>query len=60
LLPETPRLSAVVFVMMDWDRARADMVQLLKSHGLAVRVVCMRKGRRQEGLEQSEVVEAPA
>ena len=59
LLPEAPRLSAVVFVMMDWDSERANLVNLLKSHGLAVRVISMRKERQPDGLEPSEIVKAP-
>ena len=59
LLPEAPRLSAVILVMMDWDRERASLVQLLKSHGLAVRVISMRHGCQLDGLEPSEIVEVP-
>ena len=60
LLPEAQRLSAVIFVMMDWDPERAKLVQLLKADGLAVRVLLMRKGRSPDGLEPDEVIEAPA
>jgi uncharacterized protein (DUF58 family) len=60
LLPEAQRLSAVFFVMMDWDPERAKLVQLLKADGLAVRVLLMRKGRGPDGLEPDEVIEAPA
>lgn len=59
LLPEAPRLSAVVFVMMDWDSERANLVNLLKAHGLAVRVISMHKERQPDGLEPSEIVKAP-
>lgn len=59
LLPEAPRLSAVIFVMMDWDDERAHLVQGLKSQGLAVRVISMRNDRRLDGLEASEIIEVP-
>ncbi len=59
LLPEAPRLSAVILVMMDWDDERATLVRLLKSHGLAVRVISMRTDRHLDGLEASEIVEVP-
>ncbi len=59
LLPETPRLSAVILVMMDWDQQRCDLVQSLKSHGVAVRVICMKAGVRPDGLEASELIEVP-
>jgi len=57
LLPEARRLSAVVLVMMDWDEKRADLVRKLKEHGIAVRVVSVRPGKRPVGLAASEVVE---
>lgn len=60
LLPEASRLSAVILVMMDWNEERATLVQVLKSHGLAVRVISMRSDRHLDGLDASEIVEVPA
>ena len=57
LLPEASRLSAVVLVMMDWNPARARLVQALKANGVAVRVLSMRAGRTPEGLAPGELVE---
>lgn len=59
LLPEASRLSAVILVMMDWDEQRAALIQKLKQHGVAVRVLSVRPGRRPEGLAPDEVVELP-
>ncbi|MGC4117426.1 MAG: DUF58 domain-containing protein [Myxococcales bacterium] len=57
LLPEAPRLSAVVLVMMDWDEARANLVRQLKQHGVAVRVIGVKPEKRPTGLEPDELVE---
>jgi uncharacterized protein (DUF58 family) len=57
ILPEAPRLSATVLLMMDWDEARAALVRDLKAQGVAVRVLCLRPGQRPEGLEPEEIVE---
>jgi len=46
-------------VMMDWDAERAALVQKLKHHGVAVRVLSVRPDRRPEGLAPEEVVELP-
>jgi uncharacterized protein (DUF58 family) len=59
LLPEASKLSGVILVMMDWDERRAAIVQKLKAHGIAVRVLSVRPGRRPSGLEAHEVVELP-
>lgn len=59
LLPEAPRLSAVVLIMMGWDEARAGLVRALKERGVAVRVLCMKPGVRPQGLEPAELVELP-
>ncbi len=59
LLPEASRLSAVILVMMDWDAERAALIQKLKHHGVAVRVLSVRPDRRPEGLAPEEVVELP-
>jgi len=59
LLPEAPRLSAVVLVMMDWDESRAGLVRELKQNGVAVRVLCLRPGRTVDGLAPDELVELP-
>lgn len=59
LVPEAACLSAIVFVMLDWDPARAGVVQHLKSLGVAVRVISLRKQRPPTGLAAHEVVEIP-
>jgi len=59
LLPETQALSAIILIMMDWDDRRRELVGLLKSHGVSVRVVCMKPGRMLDGLEPFEIVEVP-
>ncbi len=59
LLPEASRLSAVILVMMDWDEKRAALIQKLKHHGVAVRVLSVRPDRRPQGLAPEEVVELP-
>lgn len=59
LIPEAPRLSAVILVMMDWDQRRSDLVQRLKSHGLAVRVICMKESSVPDGVDPSEIMEVP-
>jgi uncharacterized protein (DUF58 family) len=60
LLPETRSLSAVILIMMAWDSERAGLVQRLKSHGVAVRVLLMGTGGRPAGLTAEEVIEAVA
>ena len=57
LLPEADKLSAVLFVVMDWEPARASLVQRLKEHGVAVRVLSVRPDRPPVGLAPGEVVE---
>ena len=57
LLPEAPRLSAAILLMMDWDEARAGLVQKLKANGVAVRVLSMRPDRPPLGLSPGEAVE---
>jgi hypothetical protein len=42
LLPESSQLSAVIFVVMDWEPSRAALVEKLKAHGVAVRVLSVR------------------
>ncbi len=59
LLPEAPRLAAVVLVTMDWDEPRARLLQNLRERGVAVRVLSMKKGLRLEGLSADEAVELP-
>ena len=56
LLPEAPRLSAVILVLMDWDARRAALVEKLKAHGVAVRVLSVRPGRPASGLAPEEQV----
>lgn len=60
LLPEASRLSAVILVMMDWDRQRSELVKTLKSYGVAVRVICMKTTIRPDELDESELIEVPA
>jgi uncharacterized protein (DUF58 family) len=57
LLPESSQLSAVIFVVMDWEPSRAALVEKLKAHGVAVRVLSVRPDRRPTGLAPEEVVE---
>jgi uncharacterized repeat protein (TIGR01451 family) len=57
LLPESSQLSAVIFVVMDWEPARAALVEKLKAHGVAVRVLSVRPDRKPVGLAPDEVVE---
>ena len=59
LIPESPRLSAVIFLMMDWDAERAELVQQVKAQGVAVRVLCMRQGVTAPGLQPEEWVAVP-
>lgn len=61
LLPQARQLSAVIFVMMDWDQRRSELVQILKSNGLAVRVICLNeKGQPSQDLDPTEIVEVSA
>ena len=57
LLPEASQLSAVLFVVMDWEPSRAALVEKLKAYGVAVRVLCVRPERKPVGLAPEEVVE---
>lgn len=57
LIPEASRLSAVILVLMDWDERRSELVQNLKSYGLAIRVICMKPGSRPEQVDESEIIE---
>lgn len=59
LIAEASQLSAVILIMMDWDEERSELVQRLKSQGLAVRVICMKTDARPDRLEPSEIVEVP-
>lgn len=59
LLPQASRLSAVILIMMEWDRERSEFVQRLRSEGLTVRVICMKPGEPMIGLEESERIEVP-
>jgi uncharacterized protein (DUF58 family) len=58
LLPETPSLSAVILVMMEWDSERAQLVRHLKSRGVSVRIFMTRRESRPEGLLPDEFIEA--
>jgi uncharacterized protein (DUF58 family) len=57
LVPQASQLSAVVFVVMDWEPGRAALVEKLKAYGVAVRVLSVRPERRPVGLGPDEVVE---
>jgi uncharacterized protein (DUF58 family) len=57
LIPEASQLSAVIFVVMDWEPGRAALVEKLKAHGVAVRVISVRSDRRPTGLGPDELVE---
>jgi len=57
LLPEAGKLSAVILVMMDWEAKRAAMVERLKAHGLAVRVLLVGRHARPATLAPDEWVE---
>lgn len=56
LSSEARSLSAVIFVMMDWEEQRAALVQRLKDMGVAVRVISLRADRPPQGLAPDEVV----
>ncbi len=56
LLPQAAQFSAVVFVVLHWDDARARVVGLLKAHGVAVRVLSVHPDRTPSGLSPDEVV----
>jgi uncharacterized protein (DUF58 family) len=56
IVPEAPRLSAVIFVVTGWDEGRASIVGLMKSLGVRVRVINARPDDPVEGLAPDEVV----
>ncbi|WP_257463227.1 DUF58 domain-containing protein [Archangium lipolyticum] len=56
LLPQSSQLSAVIFVVMDWEPSRAALVEKLKANGVAVRVLSVRPDRKPVGLAPDEVV----
>ena len=56
LVHEAPRLSAVIFVMLDWEPGRAGVVQTLRRLGVAVRVICVRPGVEPTDLSPEELV----
>ena len=58
LLPEAPRLSAVILVLMDWEPRRAALVEKLKAHGVAVRVLALGRAARPPELAEDEWVVA--
>ncbi|MEM9367315.1 MAG: DUF58 domain-containing protein [Planctomycetota bacterium] len=57
LIPESQQLSAVILVMMDWDARRRELVERLRAHGIAIRVLCVKPNTRGDGLAPSEWVE---
>ncbi|MDG1478794.1 MAG: DUF58 domain-containing protein [Myxococcota bacterium] len=56
ILPAARRLSAVIFVMTDWDDTRRGLVAQMRSLGIAIRVVCVQPGVDVDGLMPGEVV----
>jgi len=56
LLPEAEKLSAVLFVVMDWEPGRAALLNKLRAHGVAVRVLSVRPDRTPTGLAPGEWV----
>ena len=56
ILPMARQLSAVIFVMTDWDEARRELVTQLRALGMAIRVVCVRPGVEVDGLAPGEAV----
>ena len=56
LVHEAPQLSAVIFVMLDWEPGRAGVVQTLRKLGVAVRVICVRPGVQPTDLNAEELV----
>jgi len=59
LLPEAARLSCAIFVFLDWDQARADLVARLRALGVSVRVLVMRHDRDLVGLTAEEALVLP-
>ena len=57
LLPEASRLSTIVFVMMMWNPPRLELIQRLRNEGVAIRVICMKKGWYPKGLDPAEVID---
>ena len=56
VLPAARQLSAVIFVMTDWDETRRALVNQMRALGIAVRVVCVRPGVEVDGLAPGEWV----
>lgn len=59
LLPQSSRLSAVILIMMEWDRERVALVERLRSEGLAIRVICLKPNEPMTGLDGRERIEIP-
>ena len=56
ILPTARQLSAVIFVMTDWDDDRRGIVGEMRASGVAVRVVCVRPGVILDGLDPEEAI----
>ena len=56
ILPAARKLSAVIFVMTDWDDIRRGLVAQMRAFGIAIRVICVRPGVDVDGLMPGEVV----
>jgi len=59
LAPNLRQLSAVMLVLTDWNAARAELVEWLKSWGLAVRVMVARPVSKPRELASEEFIEVP-
>lgn len=59
LLPEAPKLSAVILVLMDWEPGRAALVEKLKGQGVAVRVLALGQKERPRELAVEEWISPP-
>lgn len=59
LLPEAGKLSAVILVLMAWEPRRAGLVEKLKAHGVAVRVLALGRTERPAELSPQEWISPP-
>ena len=53
LVSEFSRLSAVIFVMLDWDEPRRQLVRLAKDAGCHLRMLIVRDGKTSEPLDEA-------
>jgi uncharacterized repeat protein (TIGR01451 family) len=59
LLPEAGQLSAVLFVIVQWDEKRARLVHAMRDRGVAVRVLILRPTKLETGLTTEELLVLP-